>query len=352
MGATGPSLSARKAFGLSGALVLALFLALGARASLSDTPADTRQAWLEQYKRPTEIPFPSDNPFSDAKFRLGRTLFFDPILSGSEVRSCASCHNPGLSWGDGQPRAIGEKQQALPLRTPTLLNIAWVPKLGWDGHFRDLESVAMSPITATNNMNLSEQAMVQRLTAIPGYVDAFDAAFGEGDVTVRKMEFALATFQRTIVSKGAPFDRWLDGDQAAISEAAKRGFDLFNGKANCAACHSGWAFTDASFHDIGSARGDDIGRGRLFPNSVALRYAFKTPTLRDVARRAPYMHDGSVPTLEAVIDLYNRGGIDRPSRAEEIHPLSLTDNEKADLIAFLRTLNGAPESVSFPALPR
>jgi cytochrome c peroxidase len=352
MGATGPSLSARKAFGLSGALVLALFLALGARASLSDTPADTRQAWLEQYKRPTEIPFPGDNPFSDAKFRLGRTLFFDPILSGSEVRSCASCHNPGLSWGDGQPRAIGEKQQALPLRTPTLLNIAWVPKLGWDGHFRDLESVAMSPITAANNMNLSEQAMVQRLAAIPGYVDAFDAAFGEGDVTVRKMEFGLATFQRTIVSKGAPFDRWLDGDQAAISEAAKRGFDLFNGKANCAACHSGWAFTDASFHDIGSARGDDIGRGRLFPNSVALRYAFKTPTLRDVARRAPYMHDGSVPTLEAVIDLYNRGGIDRPSRAEEIHPLSLTDNEKADLIAFLRTLNGAPESVSFPALPR
>jgi cytochrome c peroxidase len=352
MGATGPSLSARKAFGLSGALVLALFLALGARASLSDTPADTRQAWLEQYKRPTEIPFPSDNPFSDAKFRLGRTLFFDPILSGSEVRSCASCHNPGLSWGDGQPRAIGEKQQALPLRTPTLLNIAWVPKLGWDGHFRDLESVAMSPITAANNMNLSEQAMVQRLAAIPGYVDAFDAAFGEGDVTVRKMEFALATFQRTIVSKGAPFDRWLGGDQAAVSEAAKRGFDLFNGKANCAACHSGWAFTDASFHDIGSAHGDDIGRGRLFPNSVALRYAFKTPTLRDVARRAPYMHDGSVPTLEAVIDLYNRGGVDRPSRAEEIHPLSLTDNEKADLIVFLRTLNGAPESVSFPALPR
>jgi cytochrome c peroxidase len=352
MGATGPSLSARKAFGLSGALVLALFLALGARASLSDTPADTRQAWLEHYKRPTEIPFPSDNPFSDAKFRLGRTLFFDPILSGSEVRSCASCHNPGLSWGDGQPRAIGEKQQALPLRTPTLLNIAWVPRLGWDGHFRDLESVAMSPITAANNMNLSEQAMVQRLAAIPGYVDAFDAAFGEGDVTVRKMEFALATFQRTIVSKGAPFDRWLDGDQAAVSVAAKRGFDLFNGKANCAACHSGWAFTDASFHDIGSARGDDIGRGRLFPNSVALRYAFKTPTLRDVVRRAPYMHDGSVPTLEAVIDLYNRGGIDRPSRAEEIHPLSLTDSEKADLIAFLRTLNGAPESVSFPALPR
>src|SRR5262249_46149670 len=183
------------------------------------------------------------------------------------------------------------------------------------------------PITSATNMNLPEKTMVERLAAIPGYVDAFDAAFGEGEVTARKMEYALATYERTIVSKGAPFDRWLDGDETAISEAAKRGFDLFNGKANCAACHSGWAFTDSSFHGIGSARGDDIGRGRLFPSSGSLRYAFKTPTLRDVARRAPYMHDGSVPTLEAVIDLYNRGGIDRPSRAEEIRPLALTDKE-------------------------
>ena len=154
------------------------------------------------------------------------------------------------------------------------------------------------------------------------------------------------------MSEDAPFDRWLDGKETAISEAAKRGFDLFNGKANCAACHSGWAFTDASFHDIGSARDNDLGRGSLFPTSVALRYAFKTPTLRDVARRAPYMHDGSVPSLDVVIELYNRGGIDRPSRAEEIHPLGLTADEKADLIAFLYTLNGTSQSVSFPALPR
>lgn len=352
MGATRPFLSVRKAAGVLAASAFALVLALGAGASMSNTPAESRQALLQQFQRPSEIPFPKENPFSDAKFRLGRTLFFDPLLSGSEVRSCATCHNPGLSWADGQPRALGEKQQQLPLRTPTLLNVAWVPKLGWDGHFRDLESVAMSPITSATNMNLSEKAMVERLAAIPGYVDAFDAAFGEGDITPEKMESALATFERTIVSKGAPFDHWLDGDDAAISDAAKRGFDLFNGKANCAACHSGWAFTDQSFHDIGSARGDDLGRGRLFPSSVALRYAFKTPTLRDVARRAPYMHDGSVPSLEAVVDLYDRGGIDRPSRAEEIKPLSLTAGEKADLVAFLHTLNSAPEPVSFPALPR
>jgi cytochrome c peroxidase len=332
--------------------VAAVVLVFAASASRSSTTADARQTWLQQYHRPAEIPFPKSNPYSDAKFKLGRALFFDPILSGSEVRSCSTCHNPGLSWADGQARAIGEKQLPLPLRTPTLLNVAWVPKLGWDGHFRNLEEVAMGPITATGNMNLSEKALVERLSAIPGYVDAFDLAFGEGEVSAKKIEFALATFERTIVSKDSAFDRWIDGAETAISEPAKRGFDLFNGKANCAACHSGWAFTDASFHDIGSARGDDWGRGRLFPTSVALRYAFKTPTLRDVARRGPYMHDGSVPTLEAVLDLYDRGGIERPSRAEEIKRLGLTGAEKADLIAFLATLNGTPEPVSFPALPR
>ena len=333
-------------------LLAALLVLLSVGGAVSGAAAEDRQTLREKYRQPAEIPFPKNNPYSDAKLNLGATLFFDPILSGSGVRSCASCHNPGLSWADGQPRAIGEKQQTLPLRTPTLINVAWVPKLGWDGHFRDLESVAMGPITAPGNMNLSEKELVQRLSAIPGYVEAFDKTFGEGDITAHKVEMALATYERTIVAKDAQFDRWLDGDETAISEAAKRGFDLFNGKANCAACHSGWAFSDEAFHDIGSAQDKDLGRGRLFPTSVALQYAFKAPTLRDVARRAPYMHDGSVPSLEAVIELYDRGGIDRPSRAVEIHPLGLTADEKAELVAFLHTLNCAPRSVSFPELPR
>ena len=165
----------------------ALVAALFASESMSSTTMESRHAWQQQYRRPAEIPFPKSNPYSDAKFKLGRALFFDPLLSGSEVRSCATCHNPGLSWADGQPRAIGEKQVPLPLRSPTLLNVAWIPKLGWDGHFRNLEEVAMGPITATGNMNLSEKALVERLSAIPGYVDAFDAAFGEGEVTGRKI---------------------------------------------------------------------------------------------------------------------------------------------------------------------
>ena len=311
-----------------------------------------RESLRGKYHWPAKIPYPKDDPYSDVKFKLGRMLFFDPILSGSQSRSCASCHNPGLSWADGQPRAVGLTQEPLALRCPTLLGVAWVPKPGWTGRFRDVESVAMTPITSPQMMNLPENLLIERLSAIPDYVAVFNNAFHEAQIDRRQIEQALATFERSIVPSRAPFDRWIDSDKTAINKSAERGFDLFNGKANCAACHNGWAFTDSSFHDIGSAQNDDLGRGKLFPNSLTLRYAFKTPTLRDVARRAPYMHDGAVPTLAAAIDLYDRGGIDRPSRAAEIHPLGLTNAEKADLIAFLETLTGGPTSVQYPALPR
>ena len=336
----------------SGGVACAVAIALWTAASYSSDTLVDRASWQKKYQRPAQIPFPEGDTYSEAKSKLGKMLFFDPILSGSKSRACASCHNPGLSWADGLSRAIGEKQSALPVRTPTLLNVAWGYQLGWDGHFRNLEAVAFGPISAPKNMNMPEPLLIERLSAIPGYVEAFHAAFGDGAITRQKIEFALATYERSIVSTEAPFDRWIKGDEHAIGEPAKRGFDLFNGKANCASCHSGWAFTDGSFHDIGVARGNDLGRGKLFPKSIKLRYAFKTPTLRDVARRAPYMHDGSVATLNAVIDLYDRGGIGRPSRADEIKPLGLTSNEKADLIAFLETLTGKQELVSVPPLPR
>jgi cytochrome c peroxidase len=240
----------------------------------------------------------------------------------------------------------------LPLLSQKFLAVVWSLRPGWDGKFRDIESVAFGPITSPVNMNLPEAVLIERLSSIPGYIAAFNAAFGTSGITRRNVELALATFERSIVPREAPFDRWIAGDKMAINAAAKRGFDLFNGNARCSACHSGYAFTNGSFHDIGTAQDSDIGRGRLFPNSVQLRYAFKTPTLRDVALRAPYMHNGSVPTLEAVIELYDRGGIERPSRSPLITPLGLTQNEKADLIAFLKTLTGNPEPVSVPALPR
>ena len=334
----------------AGGAVAAIFLLLGAGALPAAGSQPDRAEWKAKFQRPTEIPFPEGNPYSDAKFKLGRMLFWDPILSGSKALSCATCHNPALSWGDGLPKAVGEK--TLAYRAPTLLNVAWTPKLGWDGHFRNLEAVAFGPITTPGNINLPEKVLIDRLAAIPGYIDAFNAAYGEGDITKKKVELALATFERTIVSGEAPFDAWVKGDEKAVSDSAKRGFDLFVGRANCIACHSGWAFTNSSFHDIGTATGDDIGRGKLFPTSEKLRYAFKTPTLRDVTRRAPYMHDGSEPTLDAVVDLYNRGGIDRPSRSDLIKPLDLSKAEKADLIAFLETLTAVPETMPVPTLPR
>jgi cytochrome c peroxidase len=341
-----------RAGGAVAGTVCALALTFWAGVSFSnDAPAE-RASWQEKYRRPAEIPFPEGNSYSDAKFKLGHMLFFDPMVSGSQTRACATCHNPGLSWGDGLPRALGEKQVTLPLRTPTLLNVAWGAQLGWDGHFRTLEAVAFGPISSPTNMNIPEKVLVGRLSANPGYVAAFGAAFGNVPITKQNIEFALATFERSIVSTEAPFDRWIKGDRNAISDQAKRGFDVFNGKGNCAACHSGWAFTDGSFHDIGVARDADLGRGKLFPKSVKLLHAFKTPTLRDVARRAPYMHDGSVATLDAVIELYDRGGTNRPSRADEIKPLGLSTDEKADLIAFLNTLTGKQEPVSVPPLPR
>jgi cytochrome c peroxidase len=202
-------------------------------------------------------------------------------------------------------------------------------------------------------MNRSEAELIRDLGAIPGYRDLFVAAFPEDGVINRKtMEQAIATYERTIISGKAPFDRWVDGDESAISAAAKRGFALFTGKAQCVACHSGWNLTDDAFHDIGIGGDADIGRGRLFRNSVALQHAFKTPTLRDVAHRAPYMHDGSLPTLMAVIDSYDRGGIDRPSRDPSIRPLGLSAAEKAELVAFLETLTAEDTPTVVPRLPR
>ncbi len=296
------------------------------------------------YRRPAKAEFPSDNPFSEAKAALGRKLFFDTALSGPRTHSCGTCHQPSLAWADGRARALGVNGQTLPLRTPTLVDVWSVPVLGWDGKFPDLESVAFTPILSPGNMGMpSAEEAVRRVNENPDYSPLFADAFDTPEITQRKIELALATFERTITSRDAPFDRWIKGDERAISRSAKRGFVLFNGKANCAACHSGPSFTDGSFHDIGSATDGDIGRGRMFPNSEKLRYAFKVPTLREVDRRAPYMHDGAVASLQDVIALYDKGGIDRPSRSDEIRPLHLTRREKNDLLAFLRTLTAKPD---------
>lgn len=301
------------------------------------------------YARPTAPPFPESNPYTAEKAGLGEKLFFDPRLSGSNYISCASCHNPALSWGDGLPRGIGHGMTILGRRTPTVLNLAWAELLMWDGRKADLEEQALGPMTTPAEMNLDIETLTQKLNAIPGYRQEFALAFpGEG-ITIANVAKAIATYERTIVSGTAPFDRWISGDETAISDAAKRGFALFNTKANCAVCHAGWNMSDGSFHDIGLPDAD-IGRGKIL-DLPSMQHAFKTPTLRDVERRGPYMHDGSVPSLMAVVEHYDRGGMQRPSLSPEMKPLNLSETEKQELVEFMLTLNGDNPPVRIPSLP-
>lgn len=312
---------------------------------------DDATAWVARYRRSDPTPWPSDNAYTAERAELGRMLFFDPRLSGSKSISCATCHNPGFSWGDGLARAIGHGMKELPRRTPTVLNTAWAPLLFWDGRAASLEEQALGPITAPGEMNLTTDLMIDRLGELPEYRDWFRRAYPGEPLTPATVAKAIATFERTIVSGRAPFDDFVDGRADAISAEARDGFALFNAKAQCANCHDGWRFTDDSFHDIGTT-GTDRGRGAIV-DLESVQYAFKTPTLRNVDQRAPYMHDGSEATLAAVIDLYDRGGrAKRPSLAQEIKPLGLTTTEKRALVAFLRTLTSRDEPVTVPTLPR
>jgi cytochrome c peroxidase len=324
--------------------------ALSLLAAGPEKPYDRAEA-KTKYQRPATIPHPKDNAPTAERERLGRTLFFDPRLSRSGWISCGTCHNPALSWGDGLPRGIGHGMQTLGRRTPTVLNLAWAELLFWDGRAESLEEQALGPVQAPGEMNMPLDQMLARVRAIPGYVALFAAAYpGEG-ITGKTVGKAIANFERTIVSAKAPFDRWIEGDENAVSAEAKHGFDLFNGKANCAACHSGWSLTDHGFHDIG-IKTADVGRGKLLPLE-AMQYAHKTPTLRNVDHRAPYLHDGTAATLEDVIELYDRGGeVARPSLSPEVRKLNLTAGEKKALLVFLKTLTSNDVPPPLPVLPR
>ncbi len=312
------------------------------------TPESEARGFAAAYRRPAPLP-----AAPRAQVELGRLLFFDPRLSGSQSMSCASCHNPSLSWGDGLARGIGAGGKPLPRRSPTVLDVAWGQTFMWDGRFETLEAQALSPITSEKEMNLPEPQLVSRVSSVTPYRQGFEKAFPDAGVTSATIAQALASFERTVVSGKAPFDRWVAGERGAINDAAKRGFVLFNTRAKCSKCHSGWRFTDESFHDIGVAD-DDLGRGGLpeFTKFTVLQHAFKTPSLRDTARRGPWMHDGSAKTLEDVLRLYDVGGlVKRPSLSADLTPLGLSAQDTRDLIELMKTFS-APVEVAVPVLPR
>jgi cytochrome c peroxidase len=323
---------------------LAAFFVVGAAVATETDP------WL----RPDAAPAPPENLPNASRIQLGEMLFWDPRLSKKGAMSCASCHNPALGWSDGLPTAVGFDMQKLGRATPTIVNTAFNSIQMWDGRKANLEDQALGPIEAAGEMNLPLHEMVQRLKSIPGYSPHFEKAYpGQGisEVTVAR---AIASFERTVLSTESPFDRWRKGDLQAVSPAAKRGFELFTGKAKCAICHMGYNFTDNGFHNIGvKDDGASPDVGRFAQRKVkSMQGAFKTPTLRDIALTAPYMRNGTYGTLSEVVEHYNRGGDVKDNLDINMVPLDLSAAEVADVVAFMESLTGAPRVVNVPVLPR
>jgi cytochrome c peroxidase len=329
-------------------VIAAASLYLGAGVVLAAEPSLT--ALKEAYRRPSTIPFPEKAPYSPQLATLGKMLFFDPRLSGAQNLSCASCHNPSFGYEVPVPGAIGAANTPLDRKANTVLNAAYTPIFFWDGRAKDLEEQAAGPITADVEMNGKFPEIVARLKQVREYKIWFDKLFPGSGVSQENLLTAIATYERTVVTGWAPFDRWVEGEEAAMSESAKRGFALFAGKAACAACHTGWNFTDNKFHDIGIPT-EDIGRAKFEPNNPHAKHAFKTPGLRNLTYRAPFGHHGQFADLESLVAFYETGGIERPSRSPLMKPISLEPREREDLLAFLRALTAEKTETTLPNLP-
>jgi cytochrome c peroxidase len=295
-------------------------------------------------------PVSADNPQDEAKVELGRKLFFDARLSRDRIQSCASCHDPEKGFSDGRPRAVGFEGRELARRSPSVLNAAYNHHQFWDGRASSLEQQAEGPLLAAAEMNMSADLLSARLGAIPEYNRLFQGVFG-GSPTLKNVAKAIAAFERTLTTPNAPFDAYARGNKNALTINEKRGLILFIGKAACVQCHNGPTFTDSRFHRLGVPRRtpgpEDVGRFAVSGHDQD-RGAFKTPTLRNVSLRAPYMHDGALKTLEEVVDFYDRGGDLDPQKSPLIFELGLSKQEKSDLIAFLRSLTGQGPGGSTP----
>ncbi|HEX6706491.1 MAG TPA: cytochrome c peroxidase [Albitalea sp.] len=321
-------------------------------AAWAPAPNAADQAW----KLPP-VPMPKDNLSTPARIELGQSLFFDPRMSGNGAMSCASCHNPSLGWSDGLKTAVGWGGQVLGRATPTVMNTAYNTQFMWDGRKKSLEDQALGPMKTPQEMNTDFGVALGRLRGNMAYVAMFEKAYpGEG-VNEETIAKAIAAFERTVVVNDSPFDRWLAGDQKALTMQQWRGYKLFTdaGKGNCAACHSAPNFTDNGFHNIGIAKvGDgDPDPGRFGIKKVAsMKGAFKTPGLRDIELTAPYFRDGSAATLRDVVEHYVRGGDDKSNLSPTMKPLNLNEQEKDDLVAFMKALSGQRKPIAVPYLPQ
>ncbi len=311
---------------------------------------------------------PEDNALSEEKVGLGKTLYFDKRLSLDNTISCATCHDPRLGFADGKKVAEGIQQKKGARNSPTTLNTAFFETQFWDGRASSLEEQAKGPLVNPVEMGMpSHDALVTKLRKIPEYRRGFQEVFETEDFTIDHVAKAIASFERTLNTFNSPFDRFIGGDKGAISPSAQRGWGLFQGKARCITCHefntASPFFTDNKFHNIGvamkavnfealarrAAVETDVAKLAREPGAAELgRYlvtkqpkeigAFKTSGLREIARTAPYMHDGSEPTLESVIEFYDKGGVPNPNLDGGMRPLGLIEEEEKDLVEFLKAL--------------
>jgi parallel beta-helix repeat protein len=321
-----------------------------------------------------------DNPVTPEKVELGRLLYFDPVLSGDNTQSCATCHHPDLGLSDGRHRSMGAGGSGVgPARAggavikraaPTIWNAAYNHRQFWDGRAADLEEQARGPITSANEMNQQPDELVKELKAIPEYAQLFDKAFGSKDgagVSFDNVTYALASFERTLISDNSPFDRYAAGDTDALTPEQKHGLTLFRSlKTRCFECHGFPTFANPDFKVIGvprlppnveglppSTEDPDLGRAEVTkaPNH---QHAFKVPTLRNVALTAPYMHNGRFQTLDEVVDFYASGGgagngMKLPNLDDKIRRFMLSEQERRDLVAFLFALTDEAKKPEFPA---
>jgi cytochrome c peroxidase len=278
---------------------------------------------------------PADKKLTQARVLLGRKLFSDPILSAHGDMSCATCHNPRLAFADSVPFS-GSYDAELKRNTPTLFNVAWYRHFFMEGGIPTLELVAAVPIQSKTEMGFNLGDAVRKLSADEEYVKLFESAYDTLPSTYTLVR-ALSAFQRTLISGNSPYDQFILGHSSAVSESSRRGMELFfSERLGCSTCHSGFLFTDFGFHNIGLPNSEDVGRFRLtsIPSDSG---KFKTPTLRNIAVTAPYMHDGSIKTLAEVVDFYSKGEVNR-NGSERIKPFTVTPQEKLDLISFLQSL--------------
>ncbi len=305
---------------------------------------------LSHWQSPNNIPFPKDNPITKEKVDLGRLLFFDKRVSSSDTISCATCHDPKFGWSDGLKKSIGVEKREGRRNSPTIINSAYLSSFFHDGRASSLEDQAKGPIETDVEMDMSMKKLVKKLKSIKGYRKLFANAFGDEGICEDTILKAIASFERTIISLDAPFDRWIKGDEDAISLVAKEGFEIFLDKGRCASCHDSFKFTNESFNNVGLGDMDDLGVYEISKNKSNIwRGAFKTPTLRDIVKTAPYFHDGSVKSLKQAVKFCGNGGREGAKlRSPFFRDRKLDKDDVEKIVEFLKTLSSNDAKIQIP----